>query len=415
MSIEINEKYSPLFNQPKGVRYYIVTGGRGSSKSFSCNVWACLKALNSKTKVLFTRYTLTSAKVSIIPEFTEKIEILNLEGRFSITKDEIVSDAGGTIIFKGIKASSGIQTANLKSLTGVNVWILDEAEELHDEKVFDKIDLSIRDKNSENIVIMILNPTLREHWIHTRFFENAGVTEGFNGISDNVCYIHTTYQDNIENLSESFLKNIAKIKINNPTQYQNEIMGGWLDSYEGVLFTKDSIKLFTEYDPKKVEHYLAYVDVATSKGGDFHCCLIGAIIEQKLYIIDCVYTQEDAQANVQMTANILNKYNPEYCRVETNGGGSLYPQLLRPLINETEILSIHNSKNKHTRIFQGSGWIKDNVYFISNSIVGTEYHKFFRSLTTYLMDGTSPNDDAPDSAHGISQMARTFYDESFED
>jgi len=176
--IKINDKYQTLFEQPKQVRYYIITGGRGSGKSFGVTIWANLKTLAKTTKILFTRYTLTSAHISIIPEFLEKIELLNLQSQFKITQSEIISNNGGSILFKGIKASSGIQTANLKSLNGVNVWILDEAEELHDEKVFDKIDLSIRDKDTQNIVILILNPTLKEHWIYTRFFEGMEVQAG---------------------------------------------------------------------------------------------------------------------------------------------------------------------------------------------------------------------------------------------
>ena len=98
--------------------------------------------------ILFTRYTLTSAHISIIPEFVEKIEMADLHNDFSITKDEIINlRTGSKILFKGIKTSSGTQTANLKSLQGVTTWVLDEAEELVEEDVFDKIDLSVRNFN----------------------------------------------------------------------------------------------------------------------------------------------------------------------------------------------------------------------------------------------------------------------------
>lgn len=413
--IKIDEKYKNLFEQPKEVRYYICTGGRGAGKSFGVTVWANLKTLAKYTKILFTRYTLTSAHISIIPEFLEKIELLNLQHQFKITQSEIISNNGGSILFKGIKASSGLQTANLKSLNGVNVWILDEAEELHDEKVFDKIDLSIRDKNTQNIVVLILNPTLKEHWIYKRFFENMNVQEGFNGIKENVCYIHTTYLDNLDNLSESFLTNVEKIKNNNPTKYQNEILGGWLDAYEGVLFAKNTLQLYEEIDLAKVEEYVCFVDVATSKGGDYHCAIMGGIIDKKLYIIDVVYSQEEALINTQLTANLINKYNPEYCRIESNGGGALYKNLLEPLINQTQLLNVHQSKNKQTRIFQSSGWIKDNMIFKSNSVVNSDYYNFFRAFTTYLMDGSSKNDDAPDAVQGLSSMVRSFYSNTFDE
>jgi PBSX family phage terminase large subunit len=413
--IKINDKYKSLFEQPKGVRYYIITGGRGSSKSFTATIWANLSILASTSKILFTRYTMTSAHISIIPEFVEKMELLNIENQFKVTKSEIVSNAGGEILFRGIKTSSGQQTANLKSLSGVNIWILDEAEELHDEKVFDKINLSIRHTEKQNIVVLILNPTLKEHWIYKRFFEQNNVHDGFNGIKGDTCYIHTSYLDNIENLSESFIEEVKRIQVNNPTKYLNEILGGWLDSYEGVLFSKDTLNLTDSIDLSKVEHYLAYIDVATSKGGDYHSCLIGAIINKKLYIVDCVFTNEEAQINVQKTALLLNKYNPEFCRIESNGAGALYKHMLEPNVNETKLLNVHSTQNKQTRIFQGSGWIKDNCVFLNNSVVGSEYHNFFRQFTTYLMDGSSKKDDAPDSVHGLSSMARSFYKDSFND
>lgn len=90
-----------------------------------------------------------------------------------MTKSEIINKKSKSeIIFRGLKTSSGDQTANLKSLQGVTTWILDEAEELTDEATFDKINLSVRIKGKHNRVILILNPSTKEHWIYQRFFES---------------------------------------------------------------------------------------------------------------------------------------------------------------------------------------------------------------------------------------------------
>jgi phage terminase large subunit len=180
---------------------------------------------------------MASAHLSIIPEFLEKIELLNVSQYFDVNKSEIINTlTGSDIIFRGIKTSSGNQTANLKSLQGINTWVLDEAEELTDEETFDKIDLSIRKKGVQNKVILILNPTTKEHWIYKRFFEDMGVEGGFNGQKDDVCYIHTDYRDNIKNLSESYLNQIERIRISNPKKYAHKILGGWLDKADGVVF-----------------------------------------------------------------------------------------------------------------------------------------------------------------------------------
>ena len=240
--IVLNSKYNYLGSDS---RYFIVTGGRGSSKSFSITTFLCLLTRDNGHIILFTRYTLVSASISIIPEFIEKIEMLGLSDEFIITKDEIINiKSGSKIIFKGIKTSSGTQTANLKSLQGVTTWVLDEAEELTDEDTFDKIDLSIRHKTKQNRVILILNPTTKEHFIYNKFFESRGVEAGSTLIKGDTTYIHTTYLDNLPNLSQSFLTQVDYIKEHRPEKYKHQIMGGWLEKAEGVIFNNWSIGKF---------------------------------------------------------------------------------------------------------------------------------------------------------------------------
>lgn len=196
-------------------------------------------------RTLFTRLTMTSAHLSIIPEFLEKIEILCLSNLFNINKTDVTNISNQSdIVFRGLKTGSLSQIANLKSLQGVTTWVLDEAQELVLEEMFDDIDLSIRQKGSINRIILILNPTTKEHWIYKRFFEARGIKEGFNGELEDVCYIHTTYLDNINNLSESFLAQIERIKKNNPKKYKHKILGGWLDKQDGVVFENWSYGTF---------------------------------------------------------------------------------------------------------------------------------------------------------------------------
>ena len=243
--IDINKKYAPIQQSPS--RYFIVTGGRGSGKSFSIYLQLVLLTYEAGHTILFTRFTLASAYISIIPEFIDKIETLNIQDHFHITKDEIINKLSGSkILFKGIKTSSGDQTANLKSLTNVSTWVMDEAEELVDESIFDKIDLSVRNLKKQNRVILILNPVTKEHWIYSRFFEDKGVMDGSNTTKDNTTYIHTTYLDNLENLSKSYLTQIENIKKRRPEKYRHQMLGGWLAKAEGVIFTNWKIGEFKQ-------------------------------------------------------------------------------------------------------------------------------------------------------------------------
>ena len=175
---------------------------------------------------------------------------MGLQSEFIITKDEIINkNTGSKILFKGIKTSSGTQTANLKSLQGVTTWVLDEAEELTDEDTFDKIDLSIRHKTKQNRVILILNPTTKEHFIYNKFFESKGIEAGSTIVNGDCTYIHTTYLDNIKNLSPSFLSQVEYIKTRRPEKYKHTILGGWLDKAEGVIFNNWTIGDFQEVSP----------------------------------------------------------------------------------------------------------------------------------------------------------------------
>jgi len=300
MKIKVHKKFKPLFK--KDTRYCLLTGGRGSSKSFSVALYLCSLTFEPNQKVLFTRYTLTSAKISIIPEFIEKIELLNVGHHFKVTNDSIVNlTTGSTIVFKGVKTSSGNQTAALKSLQGITTWVYDEAEEEESENNFDKIDLSIRTKGIHNKVVLILNPSTKEHWIYKKFFENRGINEGFNGVADNTTYIHTTYLDNIKNLDESFINNVELLKIQNPEKYRHLIEGGWLNKAEGVIFNDWEIGDFDESLPFIWGMDFGYVTDPTT-------LVKVAVKDNNLYLKEYLYKQHlGTNEIIDLLTNIVDQ------------------------------------------------------------------------------------------------------------
>lgn len=181
-----------------------------------------------------------SLKDSIYAEVEEKVDMMNLYNTFELERDRIYPNIKGLkskIVFKGLKAGSKVQTANLKGLKDFSMWILDEAEELTDEDIYNKISLSIRgNKSKTNVKILILNPTTKEHFVYKRYFEDAGVKEGWNGVKNGVCYIHTTYMDCLEFTPQESIDTFEYIKRTNPRKYEHVVLGGWLDKAEGVVF-----------------------------------------------------------------------------------------------------------------------------------------------------------------------------------
>lgn len=298
-------------------RYFIVSGGRGSGKSFSVNALLVMLTYEQGHTILFTRYTLTSAYISIIPEFIDKLEQFGSIADFHITKDEILNKkTGSKIIFRGIKTSSGDQTANLKSLQGITTWVVDEAEELVDEQKFDTIDLSVRQQGKPNRIILILNPTTKEHFIYRRFFEDRGVQEGSNITKENTTYIHTTYQDNIDNLSKSYIEQIEQMKIRRPEKYKQQMLGSWLNKAEGVIFNNWSVGEFKHIGTSVWgQDYGFAADPST---------LVEVNIDstnKRIYLKECFYLQ-------RLTTSQIAQLNLKHAKEGLIVGDSAEPRLL---------------------------------------------------------------------------------------
>ena len=232
--IDLHYKFTPLVESKS--RYFIVSGGRGSAKSFSIATYLLLKTFEKGQVILFSRLTMMSALISVIPEFNSKIEALGIESLFHITNNEIINKTSGSrIIFKGLKTGSKVQTANIKGIEGLTIFVLDEAEELVDEELFNKINFTVRTKNASNQVILVFNPATKSHWLYNRWFKKAGVQPGSNLTKGRNTYIHTTYLDNLENLSQDFIDEMEGMKLTNPAMYNNVVMGGFKDKAEGLI------------------------------------------------------------------------------------------------------------------------------------------------------------------------------------
>lgn len=240
--------YYPLY-EDKEKFIILITGGRGSGKSFNSSTFIerlTFEKINDIVhQILYTRYTMVSAHISVIPEFIEKVELDGTEKYFKSTKQDVVNRMTGSgIMFRGIKTSSGNQTAKLKSIQGITTFVVDEAEEWISEKEYETIMLSIRKKGIQNRIIIIMNPTDSNHFIYKRYIENTHKLVEIDGVQvqisthPNVLHIHTTYLDNIENLSGEFLKEIDDIKQNNTEKYAYTVIGRWADVAEGAVFKK---------------------------------------------------------------------------------------------------------------------------------------------------------------------------------
>lgn len=234
--LKINPTFEPLFEDHLDIpRYYQVFGGRGSGKSFVVAIMAVKKTYSPfKHKILYLRQTMTSSEDSTIADVRAAIEFLGLGRDFRERNNTIVNIVtGSTISFKGIR-STGTQTAKLKSLSGITILIVEEAEEVESFEEFSKVDESIRIKGKPLQIILIYNPTSSvSSWIHKEWFvEGVPKRERL----DDTVYLHSTYLDNLDNLNESVIKRYESLKTSNPVYYKQTILAEWTLEVEGRIY-----------------------------------------------------------------------------------------------------------------------------------------------------------------------------------
>lgn len=275
----LSKKYKPLWTEK--YRYAILSGGRGSAKSFSVQTYLRDLTYWPKQKIALTRYTMASAEKSIIPEFTEKIELEGLGPDFQLTGKtyrNLTTDA--ELYFMGLKTSSGVQTASLKSIHGLSTWCMEEAEELIDdgtdesECTFDKIDNSIRVKGLDLRTILMWNPSTEDSFVYKRFFKDRGVDITHNGVVDDTLYIFTTYEDNARNLHPSFLKKAEQTRRANPARFDH-IYGG-IPIKENALALWKQSTMISPYRvaerPAELKRVVVAVDPSVTSSGNQDEC-----------------------------------------------------------------------------------------------------------------------------------------------
>ena len=265
------------------------------------------KEMGISHNILLCRYTMTSATISVIPEFVEKIDLDGTSEFFRTTKSDVVNKmTGARVMFRGIHTSSGNQTAKLKSIQGITTFVCDEAEEWTSYDDFEKIMLSIRQKGLQNRIIIIMNPADTNHFVYQKYIKDTHKLVEYDGVPvqisthPNVLHIHTSYLDNIEHLSDNFLQSAADMKRDDPERYAHVFMGRWDDVAEGAVFKKFGI---VDEFPEECQHVGLGMDFGyfPDPSAVIRCGVIG----KRLYLDEVGYGQG---WHAPQAAECLNQY-----------------------------------------------------------------------------------------------------------
>ena len=93
--IEPQDIYLPLYEDTDHF-IILITGGRGSGKSFNAGTFIERLTFEAGHVILYCRYTMVSAAISVIPECTEKIDADGPNEFFHITKTDVENLVSGS-------------------------------------------------------------------------------------------------------------------------------------------------------------------------------------------------------------------------------------------------------------------------------------------------------------------------------
>jgi len=348
----------------RDVRYVILIGGRGSGKSYALAKWVN-SATYCKYSVLFTRFTMTSAETSVIPEFRNMCELVGNDPDFAFRRTQVENTHTGAMVdYKGLKPTSNNSTGALKSIANKNVFIVEEAEDCHNFELFDKVDNSIRMKGKHNIIVLCLNQGHVNHWIYQEFIKEQ---------RDDTLVIESTYLDNLKHLDQSFINKAEKLKERNLRRYKHVFLNEWQTDTDGAIWKQSDISAFriskedyeSDIKDKIIETVIA-VDPAVTDSAmteverqaqrasgkepdEDGIIVIGKTKNNHIYVIADLSCRGRRSDIAKVVVGAYNDYKANCVIVEKNNGGDWIKNALKSISRSVKVENVTARKNKKIR------------------------------------------------------------------
>lgn len=199
--------FRKLYELPKGTWMVINMGGRGSGKSYEGSKWTIIEVAVNGKRAAVLRDEKTTIADSIMHEIKNRYQTLNeksggyFDRIYQMHESEMKHrSTGRRVLFtKGFRASSNQKTANLKSISDLDISIIEEFEDITDEFAFNKFADGVR--NDGAIIFINSNVPDMNHWFIRRHYdlkdtEHDGYFELVPRMIPGVVYIFSTWEDN---------------------------------------------------------------------------------------------------------------------------------------------------------------------------------------------------------------------------
>lgn len=301
---KVNNAYKDLF--VKRPRYFILMGGRGAGRSTVASQFANSKLISTEYfRCAIMRYVLSDIRNSIYREITDRAEENGILESLSINDGLMTIKYGkNSINAVGFKKSSGEQKAKLKSIANYNCVIIEEADEIPEED-FMQLDDSLRTLKGDIVIILLLNPPSKEHWIVKRWLKlrESGIKDFYipelKDDAQDTIFIRTNFKDNLANIAPESINIYNQYKLTKPDHYWNMVEGLVPEVVRGKIYSNWQLIDELPHEAKLVRYGLdfGYSNDPTS--------VVGIYKYNGGYILDEVIYQKKMQ-NDQIAAVLNN-------------------------------------------------------------------------------------------------------------
>lgn len=242
--------FDVLYDLPEKTNLIVCIGGRGGAKTYEISKFIAYQATVKGKRCVILRDEKELIRESILNEVLLRYDTADEDGILSENYERL--DTGikyrltnEMIVFtKGFRASQKNKKANLKSISNVDIAVIEEAEDIIDEDKFNVFADSIRKQSS--LTIIILNTPDIGHFFLKRYFNLTQVEDGFYDISPKeipgfLC-IRTSYKDNphlpphVVSRYEAY--GDPESHLYNPFYYKTAILGLASTGRKGQVLTK---------------------------------------------------------------------------------------------------------------------------------------------------------------------------------
>jgi PBSX family phage terminase large subunit len=249
-----------LYHLPVDTNLVILIGGRGGMKTYEASKFVAMAACIKEKRCVILRDEKSLIRESILNEVLMRFDTANsngaLEKQFERLdtglKNRVTNEM--QVFTKGFRASAKEKKANLKSISNIDIAVIEEFEDIRDEEQFFTFSDSIRKEGA--LVILILNTPDINHFIIKRYFNLELVEDGFFKITPKVLpgfvCIQTGYLDN-PHLPKNVIDRYTSYGDSDSNLYNRYY---YMTAIQGFASTGRRGQILTKVKPIKLEEYL---------------------------------------------------------------------------------------------------------------------------------------------------------------